>query len=294
MPPRLRGVLNVNKPGGLTSYDVIRQLKPLLPGAKLGHAGTLDPMAEGVLLVLVNEATKVAGYLMTQDKEYEAEVLLGRETDTDDITGQTLRTESAAAVTAEQVTGVLGKFKGLIRQTPPAYSAVKVAGERSYKLARQGMAPDLRARKVLVNELSLLRFESPLLWLRIQASGGTYIRSLARDIGRSLGCGGTLKALTRTRSSTFNVGTALAMSDFSPETVAGRLVPVNDAITFLPLLEFKNEEMVLLWQGKDLSRHCDLPDGSLVRAGDADGRYLVIARYEQGWLWSERGIYADV
>jgi tRNA pseudouridine55 synthase len=156
----MRGVLNINKPSGITSYDVIRRLKPVLGTKKLGHAGTLDPLASGVLLILVNEATKIADYLQIPDKEYVAEIRLGIRTDTDDITGRVLEEKPVAVITREQVLSVLVQFKGEIEQKPPAFSALKVRGERSYRLARRGEAVEHESRKVTVRELELMELRT--------------------------------------------------------------------------------------------------------------------------------------
>ena len=152
----IRGVLNVNKPSGISSYDVIRHLKPLLPGVRLGHAGTLDPLADGVLLVLVGAATKVADYLQAQEKEYEAEILLGVQTDTDDITGKVLAERPVMGITEARIRDALGEFQGEIEQVPPQFSAVKVEGERAYRVARSSARVELKPRRVKVMELQLL------------------------------------------------------------------------------------------------------------------------------------------
>jgi tRNA pseudouridine55 synthase len=284
----MRGVLNVNKPSGITSYDVIRRLKPVLDTRQLGHAGTLDPLATGVLLVLVNEATKVADYLQMLDKEYRAEVRLGIRTDTDDMTGQTIEEKPVGDVRADAVEAILARFRGEIEQTPPAFSAVKVAGDRSYRLARKGEAPEHKPRLVTVHELELVglrmaaersglrgqglgekdgdfrmqdaecRMQNtgqsadqwPVLTLRAKVSRGTYIRALARDIGAALGCGATLQSLVRTRVGAFTVQDAVLLD--APDIVR-RLIPIGTALSFLPNATVKADAVGRLRSGQALA-----------------------------------------
>jgi tRNA pseudouridine55 synthase len=296
----MRGVLNANKPSGITSYDVIRRLKPVLGTRRLGHAGTLDPLASGVLLILVNEATKIADYLQMPDKEYVAEIRLGVRTDTDDITGRVLDEKSAVGITEERVLSVLAQFLGEIEQKPPAFSAVKVRGERSYRLARRGEAVEHAARRVRVHAKELLEFTSPILRLRLIVSSGTYIRALARDIGERLGCGATLQSLVRTRVGGFLIDDAVGIED--PDLVS-RLIPVGKALAFLPGATVTAAAVPRLLSGRALSPDdvrmtnddsasaaCDSP----VVVQDEARRVLFIAQYADGNLKPKRGIYADV
>jgi tRNA pseudouridine55 synthase len=298
----MRGVLNVNKPSGITSYDVIRRLKPVLDTRQLGHAGTLDPLATGVLLVLVNEATKVADYLQMLDKEYLAEIRLGIRTDTDDITGRILEEKSANDIKPEAVAAVLTRFRGEIEQAPPAFSAVKVAGDRSYRLARKGEAPEHKPRRVLVHELELVELRTadcgsrgPILKLRARVSRGTYIRALARDIGAELGCGATLHSLVRTRVGAFTVQDAVGLD--APDIVQ-HLIAIDQALAFLADVTVTADAVPRLRAGRRLDEN-DVVQGwapqsaAPVVVRDADRRMLFIGEYRDQGLQPKRGIYAD-
>jgi tRNA pseudouridine55 synthase len=303
----MRGVLNVNKPSGITSYDVIRRLKPLFNTRRLGHAGTLDPLASGVLLILVNEATKIADYLQIPDKEYVAEIRLGIRTDTDDITGRVLAEKPVAGITREQVLSALAQFKGEIEQVPPDFSALKVRGERSYRLARKGETVEHAPRKVTVRELELVELRTadyglrgPMIRLRAVVSSGTYVRALARDLGEKLGCGATLQSLVRTRVGEFLLENAVVIED--PDLVS-RLIPVPKALAFLPGATVVADAVPRLLSGQALandevrmtSDNCAAAaHDSPVVVQDEAQRVLFIAQYSDGKLKPKRGIYADV
>jgi len=204
-------ILNVNKPGGWTSFDVIRRLRHLTGCRKIGHGGTLDPMARGVLLVCTGKATKEFDNLLVLEKEYEGTIELGIETDTDDIEGRVLKRSWVPDFDAGEISRALGRFEGEIDQIPPAYSAVKIKGKPLYRMARRGIEVERKPRKVRIFESSLLRWEKPLLDFRIRCGKGTYIRAVARDIGQDLGTGGALKALTRTRVGPYTIDEALSL-----------------------------------------------------------------------------------
>jgi tRNA pseudouridine55 synthase len=203
-PARPSGLVIVDKPGGMTSHDVVARVRRLAGTRKVGHAGTLDPMATGVLVVGVEKATRLLGYLTLTQKEYAATIRLGQSTSTDDAEGElTAATPSAAGLTPDQVAVAIADLTGEIQQVPPAVSAVKVGGQRAYKLTRAGAAPELKSRPVTVYEFTVtaLRCEGDLLDLdaTVRCSSGTYIRALARDLGSALGTGGHLTQLRRTR-----------------------------------------------------------------------------------------------
>lgn len=296
---QLRGILNVHKPSGITSYDVIRRVKTLLPGRiRIGHAGTLDPLASGVLLVLLGAATKVADYLQSRDKEYEARVLLGQRTATDDITGAVREECPVPDVSPAQLLELLRGFEGEIEQTPPAYSALKVDGIPAYDLARAGSAPELRPRRVRIYELALTGLDLPVVSLRARVGKGCYIRALARDIGERLGCGATLQALTRTRSGSFQLEDAIPLDALEAVTLTARLVPIDTALDFLPRACARPEAVPRLRNGiplaaADLLEPGDWPDGTMLRLTDPDSRILAISQFSDGTLRTMRGIYAD-
>jgi tRNA pseudouridine55 synthase len=203
-PPRPSGLVVVDKPGGMTSHDVVARIRRLAGTRKVGHAGTLDPMATGVLVVGVEKATRLLGYLTLTEKEYAATIRLGQSSSTDDAEGEiTAVVPAAGALTEDQLSRAVADLTGEIRQVPPAVSAIKVAGQRAYRLTRAGAAPELQPRPVTVHEFTLtgLRREGDLLDLdaTVRCSSGTYVRALARDLGAALGTGGHLTRLRRTR-----------------------------------------------------------------------------------------------
>jgi tRNA pseudouridine55 synthase len=233
------GVLIVDKPLGPTSHDVVARARRALREKRIGHTGTLDPLATGVLPLVIGRATRLASLLSSTDKEYEASVRLGAATATYDAAERlALRgpPPSAPPVEAAQVEEALASFRGAFEQMPPPYSAKKVGGVRSYKLARKNTPAELRAVEVTVHELTLLGLEQGVVRLRILASPGFYVRSLAHDLGAKLGCGGHLEALRRTRAASFGLELAIALDDLEAgaEAAAARLIPLEALLPDLP------------------------------------------------------------
>ncbi|ATB27727.1 tRNA pseudouridine(55) synthase TruB [Melittangium boletus] len=232
------GVLVIDKPKGPTSFDVVRQVRGLLRVKKVGHTGTLDPMATGVLPLCLGEATKVAGFITEGDKAYDAVVRLGAETDTQDAEGQVVAEAPVPPLNTALLEDVLGRFRGTFEQVPPMYSAVKVGGKRLYELARAGEEVERASRQVTVYELALRDFNATQLHLSVRCSKGFFVRTLAYDIGRALGCGAHLEALRRTTSGPFSLAQALPLADLPALLQAGslakRLVPVAEALVDLP------------------------------------------------------------
>jgi len=221
------GVLLVDKPAGVTSHDVVARIRRGLPkGTKVGHAGTLDPFATGVLLVLVGRATKACERLMDAPKQYEATVKLGATTATDDPESPEISYAPHEPPTAAAVSGAVPRFVGDILQRPPAYSAMKVQGRRAYDLARGGNLVELEPRPVRVYGIDVLGYEWPFLTLRIDCGRGTYIRAIARDLGAVLGTGGYLTQLRRTRVGPFSADEAVTVERLKVDGVAAYICPV--------------------------------------------------------------------
>jgi tRNA pseudouridine55 synthase len=218
-PVRQSGLVIVDKPGGMTSHDVVARVRRLAGTKKVGHAGTLDPMATGVLVVGVEKATRLLGYLTLTEKEYAATIRLGQSTSTDDAEGEITGSASAADVSAETLHKAVAGLVGEIQQVPPAVSAIKVGGQRAYKLTRAGAAPELPARPVTVYEFTItaVRREAELLDVdaTVRCSSGTYIRALARDLGTALGTGGHLTRLRRTRVGGYSVQDARTLEQLA-------------------------------------------------------------------------------
>jgi tRNA pseudouridine55 synthase len=254
--PEVHGVLNVFKPAGMTSHDVVDAVRKILGVQRVGHTGTLDPQATGVLPLCVGRATRVAQYLTQADKEYVMTLRLGVTTDTLDAAGRETGRAEAVDVTREQLLAVLPRFTGTIQQVPPLYSAKKVQGERLYRLARRGQTVERQPVPVTVHALELLDFAPPLVRLRVICAKGTYARSLCDDIGRALGCGGHLQDLVRTRSGRFTVDQAVTLPDLEARAAAGRLgellLPIADALAHLPAVRVAPEAGPLLLHGSSV------------------------------------------
>ena len=234
----LDGVLLVDKPRDHTSHDVIARLRGKLRMRKIGHAGTLDPMATGLLVVLVGKATRVSQYIISLDKEYEGTIELGKTTDSQDADGQTMETRPVPALTEDEVRAAMQGFLGDQYQTPPMFSAIKIDGVPLYKRARRGEDVEREPRFIRVMSWDLLRFESPRIDFRMRCTKGTYVRTLANDLGNKLGCGAHLCALRRTATDKLNVSQALTMDEIErlsiPE-IEKRLIPVNQAVPSVAL-----------------------------------------------------------
>ena len=220
----LSGILNIDKPAGVSSARVVAQVKRMLPrGTKIGHAGTLDPFATGVLLLLVGKATKLCERLMSEAKQYVATVKLGATTETLDPETPEVVRRGVVPMTREQVEQVLPRFVGEIEQMPPVYSALKIGGRPAYQLAREGEAVELKTRQVKVYGIELLRFEWPELELKIDCGRGTYVRSIARDVGAALGTDGYLTALRRTKVGDFSADAAVIVDVLQKDGVERHL-----------------------------------------------------------------------
>jgi tRNA pseudouridine55 synthase len=215
------GLVIVDKPGGLTSHDVVARIRRLAGTRRVGHAGTLDPMATGVLVVGVEKATRLLGYLTLTQKQYDATIRLGQSTSTDDAEGELTKTASARDVSAETISKAIAELTGEIQQVPPAVSAIKVDGQRAYKLTRAGAAPELKSRPVTVYEFTVTDIrpagdgDLTEVDATVRCSSGTYIRALARDLGDKLGTGGHLTALRRTRVGGYGLDTAKTLDQLA-------------------------------------------------------------------------------
>lgn len=244
------GVLLVDKPAGITSADVTNKLKKKFKFARIGHGGTLDPFATGLLVVLLGEATKAARFLLEGEKRYEAEASLGFETDTGDLTGQKALECSVPSLSLSQWAEAASKFVGFQKQTPPAYSAVKVKGKALYEYARKGETVEVKEREVQIRELKITETGSDFMRFNVACSGGTYIRVLAADICRSLGTCGHLKALRRTGSSSFRVADSASLEvllNAEPENV--KILGLRTALEHLPIVEVNAFEAGKIRQG---------------------------------------------
>jgi tRNA pseudouridine55 synthase len=282
---------------------VVRAARP----AKAGHAGTLDPMASGVLVVCVGSATRLIPEIQQMRKVYRAEFLLGRRSNTDDTTGEVVETSNIVPIAREEIEQALPQFIGVIDQVPPQFSAVHVDGRRAYKLARRGEQVELRARPVEIDRIDILNYEFPRLEVEIECGSGTYVRSIGRDLGEWLGCGAVMSGLVRTRIGAFRLEDAIALEDVRPETLAEHLQSAAAAVPDLRRAycvegdiaairhgrpvpyrgtqDFESGEMLAsgerrAWSGERRGGTQDLENGEMLALLDEDGHLACLAQFD--------------
>jgi tRNA pseudouridine55 synthase len=278
VPHGLNGILNINKPLGQTSHDVVNTIRRLARGARVGHAGTLDPLATGVLVVCMGRAVRVTEYLTDHDKTYRVRVRLGIETDTYDATG-TIVAQHAVTVTRTQVEDALASFVGKSTQLPPAYSAIKQDGVRLYKLARRGIEPERTPRPIEIYSITLREIALPDVEFDVHCSKGTYIRTLAHDLGARLGCGACVTALTRLASGHLALDDAITLDElraaFAQQRVESLLRPLDDALKQFQAVAVNAENARRIQQGHTL--HCGRAfQTSLLRVYAPDGECIAL------------------
>ncbi len=221
------GILIINKPGGPTSHDMVDIVRKITGIKKVGHAGTLDPFAEGVLVILIGKATKLQSKFMEMPKTYVATLRLGKISDTYDVTGKIKNQISKIKITKDEIKSILKSFVGEIKQVPPNYSAIKINGEKAYKLARRGIKPKIKARKVKIHKIKMLNYKWPYLKIEVRCGKGTYIRSLANDMGKKLGCGAYLENLIRTKIGNFDIKKSVKLKKLNSKNWTKKLISVK-------------------------------------------------------------------
>lgn len=252
----VQGILLLDKPVGITSNAALQQVKRLFNARKAGHTGSLDPLADGLLPVCLGAATKVSAYLLDADKHYRVRIKLGVTTTTADAEGEVLETRPATDISEQNITAVLERFRGEIQQLPPMYSALKHKGERLYKLARQGIEVEREPRPITIHALSLVKCELPEFELDVHCSKGTYVRTLAEDIGEALGCGAHVVALRRTGVGPFSaegwveLAALEEMAKEGPQALDGLLLPIDSAVAAWPEVQLSNDAAYYLRQGQ--------------------------------------------
>ena len=279
----LNGMLNVYKEAGYTSSDVVAKLRGILHMRKIGHTGTLDPMAEGVLPVCLGNGTKLASLIEDRDKEYRAVMRLGLSTDTQDMTGQVLEEappELLSSITEDMIREACASFIGDYDQIPPMYSAIKVQGKKLYELARAGKTVERKARRVKILDLEVEKIDMPLVTLRVVCSKGTYIRTLCEDTGRRLGCPAVMDSLLRTRVGSFCLEDARTLSQVeeavksAPDGAAGIVRTVESFFSEAPYIRVSGENLRYLKNGNPLYRNQLLPEYASLRPS-GEGSYRV-------------------
>ena len=290
----MNGVLIINKPQGWTSHDVVNKARRILQEKQIGHTGTLDPLATGVLVLCVGKATKIVRYLEADDKEYTAEMQLGSTTDTQDADGKVLETRAYSPPSIGQLQEALNAFQGSIQQRPPAFSALKVNGVPSYRMARKGTLPEHKKRLVTVHAVRLVEYTDPIARFTVHCSKGTYVRTLCADVGERLGMGAHLISLIRTRAGRFRLEQALTLEQVAERAAAGQaeqtLIPLSEAVSGFPALTVDDADVRRIAHGNAVSA----PPGfapedprAPVRLLGHDGRLLAVARAREGSLRPE-------
>ena len=285
----INGILNVYKEAGYTSHDVVAKLRGICRQKKIGHTGTLDPDAVGVLPVCLGNATRLCDMLTDKSKEYEAVLLLGKVTDTQDISGKVLEEHPVPAEEEKAVEAVLS-FQGKYEQIPPMYSALKVNGKKLYELARAGKEVERAGRPVEIRQIEILSAALPEITFRVECSKGTYIRTLCHDIGARLGCGGTMKSLKRTRVGLFTIENALRLDELEKLAHEDRLeeqvIPVEAMFAELPSVTIQDPFRRLLENGnafypEQIREEREAVDGVRVKVYDMEGRFYGIFAYSE-------------
>lgn len=285
----MNGIVIVDKPQGWTSQDVTARLRRVFNTRRIGHGGTLDPMATGVLPVFVDRATRGVEFFEHAEKTYETVLRLGITTDTEDITG-TVLTKAPVSVTREQVEAVLENFRGEIMQVPPMYSALKVGGQKLCDLARKGKEVERQPRPITIHELTLLGMEEDEIRLRVRCSKGTYIRTLCKDIGEALGCGGCMAALRRVSAGEYTIEEAVPLQDLLDSEDPGRYLRTVDTM-------FRNYPSVTLTPNQE--KRCrngvaftvNMEEGTY-RAYSREGEFLMLSKVENGTMSAIKSFWA--
>lgn len=276
MPQDIHGVVIIDKPPNVSSAGVVAQVKSLLVAKKVGHAGTLDPFATGVIVCCVNRATRLARFFLRGEKKYEALLHLGVETDTQDLTGALVSQKEVPAVSAADIAAVLKTFKGRIEQTPPVYSALKHKGIPLYRHARQGVPVQKPARRIDIFAIAIIDIQLPFVRFEVVCSAGTYIRTLCADIGRAIGCGGHLKELRRLESSGFGIEEALSLEKFGRLVVAkcasDHIIGMAAALRGMPEWTADRNLKAKIVHGVSLTKH----DVTLAECMDSRGFVKII------------------
>jgi tRNA pseudouridine55 synthase len=275
------GLLVLDKPAGFTSRDAVNRVQRLVRPAKVGHAGTLDPIATGVLVVLLGPATRLTDHVQRLPKRYRGTFLLGRTSPSDDVELPSEPLLNAPVPSRPAIEAALPQFVGTIRQVPPAFSAIKVEGRKAYDLARKGRPPELEPRPVTIHALAIAHYDFPELVLDIECGSGAYVRSLGRDLARALGTGAVMSALERTAIGPFTVEGAIDPRALTAETLAASMLPAALAVADLPSISVTDDEVAELRHGRFLDRPAPAPEGEFA-AIDERGKLVATLTQREG------------
>ena len=286
----INGIVNIYKEKGYTSHDVVAVLRKVVGQKKIGHTGTLDPDATGVLPVCLGRATKVCELLTDHDKTYEALLLLGKTTDTQDISGEVLEERDPGDLTEEEVRSCIESFIGEYDQIPPMYSALKVNGKKLYELAREGKIVERAARRVQIFDIEILSIALPRVTMKVHCSKGTYIRTLCHDIGQKLGCGACMEKLTRTKVSRFEIKDSLTLAQIEvlkkEDRLSEILIPIDQMFADYPSIIVSGEAARLAYNGngikdRDVRKDENILDEAYVRVYDDVEDFIGVYQYHE-------------
>lgn len=287
----INGILNIYKEKGYTSHDVVACLRKITGQKKIGHTGTLDPDAEGVLPVCLGRATKLCDMLTDRDKTYETVLLLGKTTDTQDISGTVLKECDPSRITPQEAENHIYRFAGDYDQIPPMYSALKVNGKKLYELAREGKTVERKSRRVQILNIRILEMDLPRIRMEVECSKGTYIRTLCHDIGESLGTGGCMERLIRTKSGSFLAAESVTLTQVEEAENAGRLgeilIPIDRMFSHWQSIVLKESCVRAVYNGASFSPSCmekgaECNPGEKYRVYDQRGYFVAVYRYDGG------------
>ncbi len=294
MPRHTNGIIIIDKPEGISSAKVVAIVKKVLKVKKAGHTGTLDPFATGLMICCLNSATRIAGFLIKDNKEYEAVLQLGIVTDTGDVTGKIIASSHNIEFSKQKIYSVFKHFKGRIEQVPPAYSALKHKGVPLYKLARQGRPVKKPARNVIINDIRILDINLPEIRFKVACSAGTYIRALASDIGEALGCGGHLKSLTRMRIGSFSINDSLKLDELErlsltkqgSDILSAGIISMTDALPEIPAFHANEKQTERIKTGGIMTGHdfhydYDILGNTPVKIVDKKNNIIAIVNYDK-------------
>lgn len=278
----MNGIIIIDKPSGKTSHDIVYAVRRLTGIKKVGHTGTLDPMATGVLPVCIGNATKAADMLTLSDKAYVAELVLGKTTDTQDAEGNVL-TECEVSCTEEEIREAVKSFEGEIEQIPPMYSAVKQNGKKLYELARKGIEVERKSRKVTINSIDVLNVNGTHVTIDVSCSKGTYIRTLCEDIGKKLNAGAYMNTLRRTKTGCFSINKSHTLEEIEKEGVEKFLLPVDKMFMEYPFIVLNEKQVKSVVNGVRMTYTRGI-EGQAYRVYDEDDRFLCISEIKDGRL----------
>lgn len=291
----INGVLNVYKEKGFTSHDVVARLRGIVGQKKIGHTGTLDPDATGVLPVCLGKATKLCDMLTDKNKTYETVMLLGKTTDTQDVSGTVISEKTVGVMDSSDIEQCILSFVGDYMQIPPMYSALKVNGKKLYELAREGIEIERKARPVSILNIKIKEINIPRISMEVTCSKGTYIRTLCHDIGEKLGCGACMEELTRTKVSRFDIKESLTLSQIEEKKMSGNLediiIPVDEMFSEYEAVFLKEAYVPYAYNGntflpKHIENRIELKDGKLVRVYNNDNEFIAIYKFvEDNYLF---------